>query len=46
MVIIVELTLFKKLFKRPNKQSPYEKFNRACLWEWFTTSGELKPNYR
>ncbi len=36
----------KTLFKRPNKQSPYEIFSRACLWEWFTTSGELKPNYK
>jgi hypothetical protein len=26
--------------------SPYEKLNRACLWEWFITSGELKPNYK
>ncbi len=22
-----------------------EKLNKACLWEWFTKSGELKPNY-
>jgi hypothetical protein len=26
--------------------SPYEKLSRACLWEWFITSGELKPNYK
>ncbi len=26
--------------------SPYEKLNRACLWEWFITSGELKTNYK
>jgi hypothetical protein len=26
--------------------SPYEKLNRACLCEWFTISGELKPNYK
>jgi hypothetical protein len=36
----------KTSFKRPNKQSPYEKFSRACLWEWFITSGELKPKYK
>jgi hypothetical protein len=26
--------------------SPYEKLSRACSWDWFTTSGELKPNYK
>jgi hypothetical protein len=26
--------------------NPYEKLSRACLWEWFTTSCELKPNYK
>jgi hypothetical protein len=26
--------------------SPYEKLSRACLWEWFTTTCELKPNYK
>jgi hypothetical protein len=26
--------------------SPYEKLSRACLWGWFITSGELKPNYK
>jgi hypothetical protein len=23
----------------------YEKLSKACLWEWFATSGELKANY-
>ncbi len=26
--------------------SPYKKLNKACLSKWFTTSGELKPNYK
>jgi hypothetical protein len=26
--------------------SLYEKLIRACLWEWFTTNGELKSNYK
>ncbi len=26
--------------------SPYEKLNQACLWDWFITSDELKPNYK
>jgi hypothetical protein len=26
--------------------SPYEKLNTTCLWEWFITSGDLKPNYK
>ncbi len=26
--------------------SPYEKLSRACSWEWFTPSGQLKPNYK
>jgi hypothetical protein len=48
MVTILEQVLhfLKTTFKRPNIPSPYEKLNRACLWEWFTTSGELKPNYK
>lgn len=25
--------------------SLYEKLHKACLWDWFTTFGELKPNY-
>jgi len=36
----------KTSLKRPNMLSPYEKLNRACLWEWFITSGDLKPNYK
>ncbi len=40
------LHFLKTTFKRPNMPSPYEKLNKACLWEWFTTSGELKPNYK
>ncbi len=40
------LHFLKTLFKRPNKQNPYEKFSRACLWEWFTIGSELKPNYK
>ncbi len=26
--------------------SLYEKLSRACLLEWFITTGELKPNYK
>jgi hypothetical protein len=26
--------------------SPYEKLNRACLWDWFIIYGVLKPNYK
>ncbi len=26
--------------------SAYEKLSKACLSKWFTTSGELKPNYK
>jgi hypothetical protein len=39
------LHFLKTTFKRPNMPSPYEKLNRACLREWFTTNGELKSNY-
>ncbi len=40
------LHFLKIMFKRPNMPSPYEKLSRACLWEWYTTSGGLKPNYK
>jgi hypothetical protein len=26
-------------------QAPYERLSVTCLWKWFTTSIELKPNY-
>jgi hypothetical protein len=26
--------------------SPHEKLIMTCLWDWFTTSGELKPDYK
>jgi hypothetical protein len=35
------LHFLKTTFKKPNMPSPYEKLNKACLWEWFTISGEL-----
>jgi len=28
------LHFMKTTFRRPNMPSPYEKLNRACLWEW------------
>jgi hypothetical protein len=40
------LHFLKTTFKRPNMPSLNEKLNKACLWEWFTKSGELKPNYK
>ncbi len=29
---------------KPNMPSPSEKLHKACLWDWSTTSNELKPN--
>jgi hypothetical protein len=26
--------------------SPYERLNRACLWDWFIIYSEQKPNYK
>jgi hypothetical protein len=26
--------------------SPYEKLRIACLWDWFTTTSELKSSYK
>jgi hypothetical protein len=40
------LHFLKTSLKRPNMLNPYEKLSRACLWEWFITSGDLKPNYK
>jgi hypothetical protein len=45
-IIIGTVHFLKIMFKRPDMPSPYEKLSRACLKEWFTTSGELKPNYK
>jgi hypothetical protein len=39
------LHFFKIAHKKPRIPSPYEKLEKANLWDWFTPNGDLKPNY-
>jgi hypothetical protein len=38
-------TFLQIVYKPLSVPSPYAKFTRGTMWEWFTKDGVLKENY-